>query len=181
MLSLPPPPPRRNYVRWQAVRQPRGGGGAAAALITFALPQPKGRPGGVPRASRQVDSQCALQRCSRVRRTKVSAESTVLASNSAARHCNPQDDALLRWGLTSFFTGAPQALHGSATLACCCPRAVCARSRTVLMATFEPAHDLGLCARLLFELHALMCGLWACVVAVKSAVVAIAHSALHAP
>ena len=52
--------------------------------------------------------------------------------------------------------------------------AVCARGRTVLATASEPAHHLGLYARLLFELHALVCGPLACSVAVKSAVVATA-------
>ena len=54
-------------------------------------------------------------------------------------------------------------------------RAVCARGRTVLVSSFEPAHDLGLCACLLFELHTLVCGSLAGKVAVKNAIVAIAR------
>ena len=68
----------------------------------------------------------------------------------------------------------------------CCPRTlltsccVCAWPRTVLATSPEPAHDLGLCARLLLELHALVCGSLAHRVAVKSAIVATARSHQYA-
>ena len=43
-----------------------------------------------------------------VQHHQVRAESIVLASNSAARHCNQHGDGLLRWGLASSCTQLPQ-------------------------------------------------------------------------
>ena len=48
--------------------------------------------------------------------------------------------------------------------------AACVCSRTVLATTFEPAHDLGLSARLLFELDALVCASCVRVSVVRSVV-----------
>ena len=107
-----------------------------------------------------------------VRRPEVSAGSQRSAGNYAELHCNHYKDANFRRGVASFFTSAPQEPHQSPALARCSPRAVCARGRTVLAATCEPAHYLGLHARLLFELNTLVCGSLACAVAVKNAVVA---------
>ena len=53
--------------------------------------------------------------------------------------------------------------------------AVCTRRRTVLAMIFEPRHDLGLYAGVLFELRTMVCSLCACGAAAKSAVVAIAR------
>lgn len=97
------------------------------------------------------------------------------ARNQAESLCNHYKEAHFRWGLVSFFNGAPQEPRGWAALARCRPRAVCAHGRTVLATASEPAHDLGLCGDLLFEMDATMCGSWAWAVAVRSAVVAITH------
>lgn len=118
---------------------------------------------------------CITLNCSRPNpcpQAEVSAGSQRSAGNYAELHCNHYKDANFRWGVASFFTSAPQEPHQSPALARCSPRAVCARGRTVLAATCEPAHYLGLHARLLFELNMLVCGSLACAVAVKNAVVA---------
>ena len=58
---------------------------------------------------------------------------------------------------------------------------MCTRGRTVLATSSEPAHDLGLCDRLLVELRMEMCLSCACAVAVRRAAVAIAHRATCLP
>ena len=121
---------------------------------------------------------CITLNCSRPNpcpQAEVSAGSQRSAGNYAELHCNHYKDANFRWGVASFFTSAPQEPHQSPALARCSPRAVCARGRTVLVTSYEPAHHLGLYPRLLFELHALVRGSLVRLIAVKIAIVAIAR------
>jgi hypothetical protein len=72
--------------------------------------------------------------------------------------------------------GAPWIGYPHPLLTSCCV----AHDRTVLATTFMPAHDQGRPRGLRLEIYAMVCGSWACRVAVKSAVIAIAQSAPRA-
>ena len=74
----------------------------------------------------------------------------------------------------------PRSLEYTQTHLLTLPRAVCARGRTVLATAFKPAHEEGRSRGLRFELYAMVCGMWVCAVAVRSAIVAIAQSARRA-
>jgi hypothetical protein len=80
--------------------------------------------------------------------------SSGMAPNWSQRPCQPYEEARLRWGLVSFFTGAP--LHARASvpalrmLSVCCLHAC----RTVVAMSFESGHDPGGYRHLLLELRA---------------------------